>query len=114
MRKFIITIAALMCAAVAASEPPQIVGHIPMAQGGKLVLGSTPCSDKSERFEGYLQSANGKILLMLCWVRVESELFVVYEDGDRYTYPVAEVQFTKAFREWADKRTGQRKREQAL
>lgn len=102
MRKWLIVLAAL-CGTAVAQEMPQVIGYIP-TQGGKVVLGSAFCDDASSKHIGYLQSDGGKIVQPLCWDMIDDEVFVVYADGDRYTYPFSSVRFTAAFDAWFNNR----------
>lgn len=107
MRKaFIAAVAALSTVAFPQQQqpPPVLVGHMLMQERGKLVFSSETCDDGSSQWVGFLQDANGKILLPLCWTFVEDQVFVVYGDGDRYTYPIENMQFTRDFSAWADRK----------
>lgn len=104
MTRFLISTVAFLSTIAAAQSPPVMVGEMLMQERGKLVLSSETCDNGSSQWVGFLQDRNGKILLPLCWTFVEDRVFVVYGDGDRYTYDLANIQFTPEFAAWADRR----------
>lgn len=103
MRKMIALIFLMCSAAVAQDKPPEVIGHIPMNENGKLILMGQRCARQPANFFAYLRSAGGKVLLTACWNLVGEEILVNYDDGDNYSYSVGEVEFTAEFNRWSEK-----------
>lgn len=103
MRKTIALIFLMCSAAIAQDTSPEVIGHIPMKQNGKLILTGQPCARKPANFFAYLRNEGGKILLTACWNLVGEEILVNYDDGDNYSYPVGGVEFTAEFNNWLER-----------
>ena len=110
MRKAIALFFLMCSAAVAQDNKPEIIGHIPMKENGKLILSSQPCNRKPADFFAYLRNEGGKVLMTACWNLVGEEILVNYDDGDNYSYSVGGVQFTGEFNKWSERDEKRRKR----
>lgn len=54
--------------------------------GGKLILTTEPCRDKPA-LRAMMATAPNKPTIFGCWAYIAGEVHVVYDDGDRFTYP---------------------------
>lgn len=109
MRKMMALLFLMCSVAVAQEKPPEVIGHIPMSENGKLILMGQRCIRQPANFFAYLREAGGKVLLTACWNLVGEEILVNYDDGDNYSYSVGEVQFTEEFNRWTERDKGGKK-----
>ena len=109
MRKMIALIFLMCSSAVAQEKRPEIIGHIPMKDNGKLFLSGRPCVRRPDDFFAYLRNEGGKVLMTACWNLVGDEVLVNYDDGDNYSYSVAGVQFTTELTEWLERDSGKKR-----
>lgn len=103
MRKMMALIFLMCSAAVAQGTTPEVIGHIPMKENGKLILMGQRCIRQPANFFAYLRDAGGKVLMTACWNLVGEEILVNYDDGDNYSYSVGEVKFTDEFNRWSER-----------
>lgn len=82
-----------------AQEAPPVIGTITNRAGGEIVFttrSTSKCSKQEARF-AYIRDDGGKISLLGCW-RIDGEqVFVFWDDGDTYSYPMDAIRFTE---EW--------------
>jgi len=76
---------------------PEIIGVIPNKSGGVITFTTLRGDCPQGQLMVYTQSSGGKIELTGCFRVVSKQLFVIWADGDAYTYPVADVQFSEEF-----------------
>lgn len=95
MKKWIIALA-LLAGASSAAERPLIVGHIANQAGGEITLTmrtTAKCREHKAVFV-YVRDSGGRVSLIGCW-RLEGEtIFVFWDDGDTYSYPLDALRMT--------------------
>lgn len=82
-----------------AQEVPAVIGTLPNRAGGEIVFTTrvTRSCSKQEAIFAYIRDEGGKISLAGCW-RIDGEqVFVFWDDGDVYSYPLNTIRFTE---EW--------------
>lgn len=95
MKKWIIALA-LLAGASSAAERPLIVGQIANQAGGEITLTmrtTAKCREHQAVFV-YVRDSGGRVSLIGCW-RLEGEtIFVFWDDGDTYSYPLDALRMT--------------------
>jgi hypothetical protein len=83
------TIAALMLipALATAEQMPLIVGTVPNRDNAKITFTTYQGDCKGNDRVVYTQADGGQVTLTGCYRIVGYNLFVVWSDGDIYTYP---------------------------
>lgn len=71
-----------------AAEQPFIVGTIENQDHAKITFTSYNGTCAEKRRVVYAQHNGGKIGVMGCWSISQSQIFVIWSDGDIYTYPL--------------------------
>ena len=97
MKKWIIALA-LLAGAVDAKEleRPLIVGHIANQAGGEITLtmrSTAKCREQDAVFV-YIRDPGGRVSLIGCWRLVGETIFVFWDDGDTYSYPLDALRMT--------------------
>lgn len=109
MRKWILLFVA-MCGTAVAEEAPTIIGHFKNKASGEITLTTETCRrDESKRF-AFIKNEGGKLSLGGCWVMIDSNVLISWEDGDVYSYPVEAIIFTPEFDEWSERNKAKPKR----
>jgi len=84
-------------AAVAAElERPLIVGHIANQAGGEITLtmrSTAKCREQDAVFV-FVRDPGGRVSLIGCWRLVGETIFVFWDDGDTYSYPLDALRMT--------------------
>jgi hypothetical protein len=83
------TIATLMLipALVTAKELPLIVGTIPNRDNAKITFTTFKGDCTGNDRTVYTQKSGGKVVASGCYRVVGEEMFVIWADGEIYTYP---------------------------
>jgi hypothetical protein len=77
-------------------ERPLIVGHIANQAGGQITLTmrtSKKCAQQEAVF-AYIRDPGGRISLIGCWKMQGEDIFVFWDDGDVFSYPLDSLQMT--------------------
>lgn len=83
-----LAIVMLFPALAAAQEMPTILGSISNRAGSKITFTTVQGDCKANDKMVYAQSDSGRIELSGCYRMVGDDLFVIWSDGDIYTYPI--------------------------
>lgn len=102
MRKWIL-LAVLFCSEVVAQGMPIIVGVIRNRAQGEITFTSETCKADPSMSFAFIRDDGGKLSLGGCWKLVGYNVIVKWSDGDIYSYPVENVQFTSEYNEWYEK-----------
>lgn len=98
-----ILLAALLWAPIAAAQVPTIVGHVPNRAGSKITFTTDRGSCKENQFLAYTQNDGGRVGFLGCYRIIDSEIFVVWSDGDVYTYEFSSLVFSREFLEYVER-----------
>lgn len=99
MRKWIVLIA-LVCSEVVAQQMPLIIGVIRNKAAGEITLTREACKADPSMSLVFVRNEGGKISLAGCWKLVEYNILVKWSDGDLYSYPVENVEFSPEYDQW--------------
>jgi hypothetical protein len=86
-----------------AQNTPTILATIPNNDGGKITFTSVKGQCPEDQSMVYTQGKNGKVSLTGCYRLIDSEMFVLWADGDVYTYPFASLTFSQEMIDYAQK-----------
>lgn len=99
-------------AAVAAElERPAVVGHIANQAGGQITLTmrtSKKCAQQEAVF-AYVRDPGGRISLIGCWKMHGEDVFVFWDDGDVFSYPLESVQMTEEWLRYTEQEAAREK-----
>lgn len=76
---------------IAAQELPLIVGSIPNRDNAKITFTTYQGDCKNNDKMVYTQADGGKVSLTGCYRMVGDSLFVIWSDGDIYTYELGNL-----------------------
>ena len=99
MRKLFVLIA-LMCTEVVAQKAPTVVGTIRNRASGEITLTTESCSSDPSMFFVFVRDDGGKLSLSGCWRAVDYNVIVKWSDGDVYSYPIMNVEFSPEYDRW--------------
>ena len=102
-------IAALILATlsiVAAAQEATIIGTMRNKGNGLITFTSVKGSCPDNQRVVYIRNEGGKVEITGCFSLVDDQLFVLWKDGDLYTYPVEAISFTPEFLRNSDKNRG--------
>lgn len=99
MRKFIWILVAF-CSTAVAQTPPTIIGKIRNRAQGEITFTSEKCSRDPTMNFAFIRDDGGRLSLSGCWRLVDYNVLVSWSDGDVYSYPVENVQFTPEYNAW--------------
>jgi hypothetical protein len=86
------------------AQTPTILATLPNQGGGKITFTSERSeSCKPDQLFAYAQNKGGKIELTGCYRLIGEEVFVVWSDGDVYTYPFDSLQISKEMERYSGK-----------
>jgi hypothetical protein len=89
---------------------PPIIGHIRNRAGGQIILASEKCSsDQSLQF-AFIKDNGGKLSLTGCWRMIGDDIVIRWSDGDVYSYPVENIEFTDSFNQWSERNEREKSR----
>lgn len=94
MIKSIVVVASLLAASLSVSAME--IGRIGNNSGGSIVFTNEKCKNKENMFLSYTYTLSGESQFG-CWRYVNSEFFVLWEDGDRRIYSEKYFQPSEAF-----------------
>lgn len=83
-----------------AQEMPLIVGTIPNRADAVITLTLRQGSCPKNQYVGYTENDAGRIMFWSCWFFAGGKVFMRYDDGNEYTYPVDSISFTPEFLAW--------------
>jgi hypothetical protein len=90
--------------AVAVAQTPTILATLPNQGGGKITFTSERSANcKPDQLLAYAQNKGGKVELTGCYRLIGEEVFVVWSDGDVYTYPFDSLQISKEMERYSGK-----------
>lgn len=104
MKNVIFALIATASTMMQAQEAPYIIGHIVNKDLGQITFTTSQCAKSPDRKVVFVRDSGGKISLQGCWVMVEEEVWVLWNDGDLYSYPIAAIQFSPQFDAWYESR----------
>jgi hypothetical protein len=87
----------LLLVPIASANQPTIVGHIPNQAGSKITFTTERGDCPEYQLIVYGQQKGGRIGITGCYRLIDDELFVVWSDGDVFTYPFDALVFTQEF-----------------
>jgi hypothetical protein len=99
MRKLVL-LAALICSEVVAQQMPLIIGIIRNKAAGEITLTRERCKADPDMSLVFVRNEGGKISLAGCWKLVEYNVLVKWNDGDLYSYPIENIEFSAEYDEW--------------
>ena len=82
---------------------PTIVGYIPNQAGSKITFTLQPGSCLNEQLVVFAQNEGGKVGAVGCYKLIDNELFVVWNDGDVYTYSFDNIVFARDFKDYIER-----------
>lgn len=85
---------AIIPSVVMAQELPLIIGTMPNKDNAKITFTTYQGECKGNDKVVFTQADGGKVMLTGCYRLVGDDLFVVWSDGDIYTYPVENLVFS--------------------
>lgn len=109
MRKLILLVA-LLCNEAVAQQPPSILGTIRNRADGAITLTTETCRTDKTMFFVFVRDDGGKLSLTGCWRTIDYNVFIKWSDGDVYTYPIDNVEFSQEYDEWYAERQRQKNR----
>jgi hypothetical protein len=74
-----------------AQQMPPIMGYLPNRDNNKITFTTFQGECKQGNRVAYTQADGGKISEVGCYRLVGDEIFVVWAEGDVYTYPLGSV-----------------------
>ena len=95
-----ITLGATSFAPIAFSQAHTIIVHVPNRAGSKITFTTERGSCGENQMLVYSQSEGGKMGFTGCYRLIDSELFVIWADGDVYTYAFNSLVFTEEFKDY--------------
>lgn len=87
-----------------AAELPVILGTIPNRDQAKITFTTTEGNCKDGEKLVYTQADGGKVTLTGCYRIVGDQLFVVWRDGDIYTYDFASLELSGEMQRYIEER----------
>jgi len=93
----------MLWSSVALSQVPTIVGHVPNRAGSKITFTTDRGSCKDNQFLAYTQNDGGRVGFTGCYRVIDSEIFVIWSDGDVYTYDFSSLVFSQEFRQYIER-----------
>ena len=98
-----ILLAALLWSPLAVAQVPTSVGHVPNRAGSKITFTTDRGSCKDNQFLAYTQNDGGRVGFTGCYRVIDSEIFVIWSDGDVYTYAFSSLVFSQEFRQYIER-----------
>jgi hypothetical protein len=87
------------------AQTPTILATLPNQGGGKITFTSEQsASCKPDQLFAYAQNKGGRIELTGCYRLIGEEVFVVWSDGDVYTYPIESLQISRELERQSERR----------
>lgn len=83
---------------------PTFIGHLTNKDGGQIIFTNEQCATDESRRIVFIKQKTGKISLHGCWSLIDSEIFVLWDDGELYSYPVGAVVFNPEYENWYQSR----------
>lgn len=105
-----IVLLSLLSSELIAQQMPVIVGTIRNRAQGEITFTTEPCNTDSTMHFAFIRDDGGKLSLSGCWKLIGYDVVVKWSDGDVYSYPVSNVQFTQEYNEWYAERQRQKGR----
>ena len=103
MKKIIAILALLASGSVLAQDRPTIIGSMKNKENGQIVF----TTDQGQCQEGslltYIEGSGGKIYMVGCWRKVNNKVFVVWSDGDIFSYDIENMNFTREWMEYSNR-----------
>ena len=87
-----------------AQEMPLIVGTLPNRDNSKITFTSYQGKCNKGDWLVYTQGDGGKVELTGCWRFVGDDMFVVWQDGDVYTYPFLGMTISSEMEAWLNRK----------
>ncbi len=88
-----------LVSAVASAKDVTIIGTLKTQAGGLITFTSVKGSCPDNQLVAYIRSNGGKVAITGCFSLVDDQLFVLWSDGDLYTYPMDNIEWTPEFLE---------------
>jgi len=99
VKKLLAIALCVVSVAAIAQQMPTIIGHMRNNDNGQIVFTTEQGQCKDGTRLTYIEGSGGKIYLVGCWRKTDNKIFVVWSDGDIFSYDIDNLNFT---REWMD------------
>lgn len=109
MKKLLAIALCVVSVAAIAQRMPTIIGYVKNKANGEITF--TTEQGHCNRDSGllaYIRDNGGRIAMVGCWRMVDSEVFVVWSDGDLFSYGGDAIQFTEEWLRYSERNSGSR------
>ena len=101
--KYIALLVGLSLVSFAVAREPTIIGYVPNRANSKITFTTDRGSCQDGQHLAYTQNDGGRIGFVGCYRLIDGELFVVWSDGDVYTYDFSAMVFSEEFKNYIQK-----------